>query len=148
MQIRRIRPDDFSAVKALLTHLMPGLPHRRRAMWDALRDHPGHGAWVAEVDDIVAGYLDQFIFPDLAHGERIAVISNLIVGEPFRGRGLGKRLLREAVEHSRRERAVEVHVWTEFDNMRAIRLYKDARFAERALLLELGSLPAGSPAPK
>jgi hypothetical protein len=41
------------------------------------------------------------------------------------------------VDQSSREQAVEVHVWTDFDNARAIQLYKSVGFAERALLLEL-----------
>ncbi len=56
---------------------------------------------------------------------------------PFADAGLGKRLLHAAVDHSSREKAAEVHVWTEFDNARAIQLYKSVGFAERALLLEL-----------
>jgi len=106
-------------------------------MWDALRGYPGYRAWVAEIDDALAGFLDLFVFPDVAHGALIAIINTLIVGEPFRERGLGKRLLHAAVDHSSREKAAEVHVWTEFDNARAIQLYKSVGFAERALLLEL-----------
>jgi len=87
-------------------------------MWDALGGYSGHRAWVAEIDDVVAGFLDLFVFPDVAHGAPIAIINNLIVGEPFRRRGLGKGLLHAAVDQSSREQAVEVHAWTDFDNAR------------------------------
>ncbi len=137
MQIRRTRPDDFLKVQTLLTQLMPGPPQGRQAMWDELGSYPDYGAWVAEVDDTLAGFLDMFVFPDVAHGAPIAIINNLIVGESFRGRGLGMRLLHAAVDHCSRKRAAEVHVWTDFDNTRAIRLYQSVGFAERALLLEL-----------
>ncbi len=137
MRIRHIRPDDFLKVQSLLTQLMPGRPHGQQAMWDALGGYSGHRAWVAEIDDVVAGFLDLFVFPDVAHGAPIAIINNLRVREPFRRRGLGKRLLHAAVDHSSRDQAVEVHVWTDFDNARAIQLYKGVGFAERALLREL-----------
>jgi len=137
MQIRRARPDDFLKVQSLLTQLMPGRPHNQHAMWDALAGYPGYGAWVAEIGDALAGFLDLFVFPDVAHGAPIAIINNLRVREPFRRRGLGKRLLHAAVDHSSRDQAVEVHVWTDFDNARAIQLYKGVGFAERALLREL-----------
>jgi ribosomal protein S18 acetylase RimI-like enzyme len=78
----------------------------------------------------------------------IAIINNLIVGEPFRRRGLGKRLLHAAVDQSSREQAIEVHVWTDFDNARAIQLYKSIGFAERALLLELDTSRLDDSAPR
>ncbi len=34
-------------------------------------------------------------FTDVAHGSKIGLISNLVVDERFRGRGLGEELLRE-----------------------------------------------------
>lgn len=137
MRIRRARSDDFPAIQMLLNQLMPGLEHRRQAMWSMLMAHQDYAAWIAEVEDTPAGFLDLVVFPDAAHGENIGIVSNLIVDERFRGAGLGEALLREAVAHSRRERAVEVHVWTDFDNTRAIGLYKKVGFVERALLLEL-----------
>jgi GNAT superfamily N-acetyltransferase len=148
MRIRRARPDDFLKVQSLLTQLMPGLPRGQEAMWDALGDYPGSGAWVAAIDDALAGFLDLFLFPDVAHGARIAIINNLIVGEPFRRRGLGTRLLHAAVDHSSREQAIEVHVWTDFDNAPAIQLYKSVGFAERALLLELDTSRLHDSAPR
>ncbi len=139
MKIRRTRTDDFLKVQTLLTQLMPALAQGRQAMWNELGGYPGYGAWVAEINDTLAGFLDLFVFPDVAHGAPIAVINNLIVGESFRGRGLGKHLLHAAVDHSIRERAAEVHVWTDFHNARAIQLYKSIGFAEKALLLELNT---------
>ncbi|HLQ64107.1 MAG TPA: GNAT family N-acetyltransferase, partial [bacterium] len=73
---------------------------------------------------------------------------DLIVGEPFRRRGLGKDLLHAAVDQSSREQAVEVHAWTDFDNARAIQLYKSVGFAERALLLELDTSRLDDSAPR
>lgn len=148
MQIRRARPDDFLKVQSLLTQLMPGRPHGQQAMWDTLAVYPGYGAWVAEIGDALAGFLDLFVFPDVAHGAPIAIINNLIVGEPFRRRGLGKGLLHAAVDQSSREQAVEVHAWTDFDNARAIQLYKSVGFAERALLLELDTSRLDDSAPR
>lgn len=137
MQVRHARQDDFSAIQTLLNQLMPGEPHGRRAMWKALEHHPAYAAWVADVDGVLAGFIDVFVFPDVAHGAPISVINNLVVGEPFRRRGLATRLLQAAVDHSRQAQAVEVHVWTDFSNERAIRLYKQVGFVERSLLLEL-----------
>lgn len=137
MRIKRTRSDDFPVIHELLNQLMPGQEDRRQAMWRMLMAHQGYAAWIAEVDDAPAGFVDLFVFPDAAHGEHIGIVSNLIVDERFRGAGLGEALLGEAVDHARRERAVEVHVWTDFDNTRAIGLYKKAGFVERALLLEL-----------
>lgn len=134
MRIRRALSDDFPVIHELLNQLMRGLEHRRLAMWSMLMAHQGYAAWIAEVDDTPAGFVDLFVFPDVAHGENIGIVSNLIVDERFRGAGLSETLLGEAVEHARREQAMEVHVWIDFDNTRAIGLCKKVGFIERALL--------------
>lgn len=137
MSVRRAIESDFVSIHSLLEQLMPGEADHRQAIWrDALRDE-GYYAWVAEVDRKPVGFVDLFVIPDVAHGRNIGLINNLVIDDRFRGRGLGESLLREAIEHCRRRDAVEVHVWTEFDNARAIGLYKKLGFADRALLLEL-----------
>jgi hypothetical protein len=43
---------------------MPGRPDGQQAMWDALAVYPCYGAWVAEIGDALAGFLDLFVFPE------------------------------------------------------------------------------------
>ena len=137
MGVRHAVEGDLATIHPLLEQLMPAELERRRAVWtDALADK-GYAAWVAEVDGEPGGFIDLFLFPDVAHGGTIGVINNLVVDERFRGRGLGGSLLRAAIQHCAQRGGSELHVWTAFDNAPAIGLYKRLGFMERALLLEL-----------
>ena len=137
MGVRRAVEGDLATIHPLLEQLMPAELERRQAAWtDALADK-GYAAWVAEVDGEPGGFIDLFLFPDVAHGGTIGVINNLVVDERFRGRGLGGSLLRAAIQHCAQRGGSELHVWTAFDNAPAIGLYKGLGFKERALLLEL-----------
>ncbi len=135
--VRRAVKRDLEAIHPILEQLMPGALEQRRMMWSAALEHAGYAAWVAEVDGTLVGFIDVVVFPDVSHGSKIGLISNLVVDERFRGRGLGEGLLREAIHYCRDESAAELHVWTGFDNRPAIGLYKSLGFVDRALLLEL-----------
>ncbi len=136
VDIRRARASDLEAMQAVLEQLMNAQIEQRELMWKEGLNHPGYVAWVAEVDTALVGFVDLFVFPDVAHGFKIGLISNLVVDQNHQGRGLGERLLSEAIRHSKQQGARELHVWTSFDNKRAIGLYRKVGFADRALLLE------------
>lgn len=135
--VRRAVEGDLEAVHPLLDQLLTAEFARRQAVWRDAFAQDDFAAWVAEVDGRPAGFLDLILFPDVAHGGKIGVINNLVVDAPVRGRGLGTRLLREAIHYSRQRGAVELHVWTDFDNTAALGLYESVGFVRRAMLLEL-----------
>ena len=137
MGVRRAIESDLEAIHPLLQQLVPAERGRSRAAWGEALTREGYSAWIAEVDSAPAGFIDLVVFHDVAHDAKIGLINNLVVDGRFRGHGLGASLLREALHHCRREGAVEVHVWTDFDNTRAIGLYERLGFVRRALLLEL-----------
>jgi GNAT superfamily N-acetyltransferase len=136
VDIRRACLNDLEAMQPVLEQLMNAKIEQRDLMWTESLNHPGYVAWVAEVDNALVGFVDLFVFPDVAHGFKIGLISNLVVDQSYQGRGLGERLLSEAIRHSKQQGVRELHVWTSFDNKRAIGLYRKVGFADRALLLE------------
>ena len=136
MRIRRAVEHDLEAVHRLLDQLMPAALERRRAVWRDTLAQDAYAAWIAEIDDRAAGFVDLYLFPDIGHGRAIGLVNNLIVDERFRRRGLADGLLKETIAHCRRHNAVELHVWTGTDNAPALRLYEGAGFARRAVLLE------------
>lgn len=137
MNVRLAQIGDHAAIRPLLEQLMPERSDRGDAIWaEALRDER-YAAWVAEDEGHLAGFVDVFLFPDVGHDRYIGVVNNVVVDARARGQGVGERLLREAVQHCRRRGAVEVHVWTDRTNARAIRLYKKLGFEDRGVLLEL-----------
>lgn len=137
MELRRAIEGDLKAIHPLIEQLMPAPIDRRHVMWEEALRNERYAAWIVEVDGMPAGFVDLLIFPDIAHGSNIGVISNLVIDERFRGRGLGENLLRAATAHCRQREVVELHVWTDFDNAAAIGLYRKLGFVDRALLLEL-----------
>ena len=137
MGVRRAVESDLEAIHPLLEQRTGAGLNRRRMMWREALGLPGYAAWIAEVDGRPVGFIDLFVFPDVSPGRKIGLINNLIVDARVRGRGLGRGLLREAIAQCRKERAVELHVWTAQDNTPAIALYKRLGFVDRALLLEL-----------
>lgn len=113
----------------------------RQLIWTSALKHPGYAAWVAHISGKLAGFLDVIVFPDPAHGNPIGVISNLVVDERLRARGVGERLVATAIEHCRAEGVAELHVWTDTDNTAALGLYSKRGFVRRGVLLELGIEP-------
>ncbi len=136
-RIRRAVESDLKAIHPVLKQLSPAEFGRRQAVWRDSLAQDGYAAWIAEVDDQTAGFIDLYLFPDVSHGRTIGLVNNLVVDGRFRRRGLGEGLLKEAIAHCRRHDAVELHVWTDTDNAPALRLYEGAGFARRAVLLEL-----------
>jgi ribosomal protein S18 acetylase RimI-like enzyme len=136
-RIRRAVESDLQAVHRLVEQLGPAALERRQAMWQETLAQDGYAAWIAEADDRAAGFIDVYVFQDISHGAKIGLVNNLVVDARFRRRGLGDGLLKEAIAYCREHRAVELHVWTEPDNVPALRLYGGTGFARRAVLLEL-----------
>jgi ribosomal protein S18 acetylase RimI-like enzyme len=136
-QIRRVVESDFAAAHGLLDQLMPAAVDLRRAIWSDTLAHGNYAAWIAELGGRPAGFVDLFVFPDLAHGRNIALVNNLVVDERFRRRGLGEELLQQAITHCRLHDVVELHLWTDANNTQAQRLYERTGFVRRAVLMEL-----------
>ena len=55
-------------------------------------------------------------------------VAEVYVEEAFRGRGIGKRLLRRAIQLFRERNVTFAAVWTRENNPQAIRLYEEAGF--------------------
>ena len=136
-QIRRVVEHDFEPVHRLLEQLMPAPPGLRENIWSRMLARQDYAAWIAEIDRRPVGFIDLYVFPDIGHGRNIALINNLVVDEAFRGRGLGGALVGETVAHCRAHDAIELHLWTGFDNTRALALYERCGFVRRSLVMEL-----------
>lgn len=95
--IRSATPDDAEAIARLSGEL--GYPTSeadvRRRLFD-LKTSEDHAVMVAETPPgRVAGWVHVFRAPRLG-GEPFAELGGLVVTEPLRGRGIGRRLVAEA----------------------------------------------------
>lgn len=136
-RVRRVTQNDFQVVHGLLDQLMPAALELRRAIWSDTLARDDYTAWIAEIGDEDAGFVDLYVSPDVAHGRNIGLINNLIVDARFRRRGVGEGLLKEAIAYCRQHDVIELHLWTDADNTPALGLYERTGFTRRAVLMEL-----------
>jgi len=133
LTIRQAAPEDAPAVAALLNELaattgqmviVPIDPSRLGAVAENLRRLASggqHFLLLASLDDTAAGFL---MTSGESHPDRRGVIEiDLGILEPHRGRGIGRRLLREAetLALARGVHRMQLRVLT--GNVRAIGLY-------------------------
>ena len=89
---------------------------------DCLR--AGYVCVLTEIDDILIGY------GVMSTGAGEAHVLNLCVSEPFRGRGMGGRLLEHLVEFARSLGTGEMFLEVRPSNTSAIRLYQSQGFSQ------------------
>ncbi|HZT71166.1 MAG TPA: GNAT family N-acetyltransferase [Terriglobia bacterium] len=110
----RIRPARISdAVQLADLSGQLGYPSSaediRRRLRAILRD-PEHAVWVAEIDGAtIAGWTHVFV-KRLLESDRDVEIGGLVVNERFRGRGIGKTLVKRAEQWAKSKRLKSVYV--------------------------------------
>ncbi|MGV9990262.1 N-acetyltransferase family protein [Streptomyces sp. NPDC003374] len=87
------------------------------------RDH-----LVAELDGRLAGYIRLGLPTDVASNAHVRQIRGLAVAEEARGRGVGRALLRAAVEEARRQGARRISLRVLGHNTPARKLYESEGF--------------------
>ena len=94
--------------------------------YEAAPEKPPKALWVAEQGGEVAGSV--FILPAAGEDEGTAQLRMLYVEPAFRGRGIGKRLVEEAVRFSRASGYKRIILWTQDCLASARRIYQAAGF--------------------
>jgi len=137
VKIRVAVAQDSEALVKLADELIPlGDWSSREAMLKKSLQDPDCKVIVAETDEKIVGFIESRVFPDFVEGAPITVIQSFIVDKNYRKRGIGSQLLQKACEEAVKQKAKEIHVWTEFENQQPINLYAKHGFKKRALLLE------------
>lgn len=87
-------------------------------------DDPNQQTLIAEMDGEVAGSVVLVIVPNLGHGGApYAVVENVVVDEVWRGWGIGKALMEEAVERARLAGAYKLALCSNLEREEAHRFY-------------------------
>ena len=120
--------------QGLLYHLEQGwngefetLITRIYAEYEAAPASPPKSLWIAEHDGQVAGSI--FIIPATGEPAGTAQLRMLYTEPAFRGRGIGKRLVGEAVQFSRASGYKRIILWTQDCLVSARRIYQGAGFS-------------------
>ncbi len=82
----------------------------------------------------IVGAVSYWIKPDLAHGDTVAEIPMLVVGEKARRQGVGRMLIEEVVERAARSGATLIELVTTRQNETAREFYRSLGFVEADLV--------------
>ncbi|WEK03560.1 MAG: helix-turn-helix domain-containing GNAT family N-acetyltransferase [Candidatus Devosia phytovorans] len=96
------------------------------ADFEAMPQSPPKSLWIAEIGGEVAGSI--YIVPAGEDRPGVAQLRMLYVDPTFRGRGVGRRLVDEAVSFSRASGYRQVRLWTQDCLASARRIYQGAGF--------------------
>lgn len=81
-------------------------------------------------DDNVIGFLSLIIDYQLHHAEKVATIEELIVSSKYRSKGLGKKLLENAIQYARNNGCDVIELTSGFSRERAHRFYEKNGFTK------------------
>jgi GNAT superfamily N-acetyltransferase len=138
--VREARNTDVAAMADLLGHLFkqerdfsPAAAKQRRAL-EILLAQPAMGRlFVLTRGSTILGMVSLLFTISTAEGGKAAWLEDLVVRPDQRGKGLGTRLLRAAIDWARREGLTRITLLTDADNADARRLYARHGFAASAM---------------
>jgi len=122
----------------------PSVTKQRRALELILAQPTMGRLFVLTRGDKVLGMVSLLFTISTAEGGKAAWLEDLVVRPEQRGRGLGTRLLRAAVDWARKEGIARITLLTDSDNLGARSLYLRHGFVASAmqpLRLHLGRKP-------
>jgi len=135
---------DLGSIRNLLVELSEAMTDKEGLDIDlsvencrALIGDPSQYVLVARKGDDIAGFINFSMRKTVMHPAPSALIDELVVSRSTRGSGIGKELIRAAIDISRQLGCCEVEVSTEKSNTKARRFYRACGFDEDAVLLEL-----------
>ena len=153
--IRELCHGDLEEVRALLAELAEFTSGGARSVdaidiegiFNTMRRAPEvYASWVAVEAGRVIGFLSLIFYKTLFHPGGTALINELVVARDRRGQGVGRLLVRRAVEEARSRAMDEIEVGTERGNTAAQRFYKASGFAGEYVLLGM-EFDTGAAAP-
>jgi len=136
--VRRADESDIPVLSMLAEEFMPqeATGEKRKEILRHILKNPDYELLVVELDGKIAGFIDQWIIHDFAHGAKLSYIQNLYVTSKHRRKGVGSRLLGEIMKSAKKKGVLEIHVVTEFGNRSAINLYRKYGLVRQSLQLE------------
>lgn len=84
---------------------------------------------VMKIDGKVVGMVSLLHSISTALGGKVAILEDMVMSKDFRGKGLGKELLNEAIAFAQKRGCLRLTLLTDFDNETAIRFYQSAGFS-------------------
>ncbi|HEX7172515.1 MAG TPA: GNAT family N-acetyltransferase [Candidatus Limnocylindria bacterium] len=141
VEIRPLARDDFADALSLVRELY-GLPETEpephRAAFETLVNDPDAAPFLAIADDRPAGVIVFRFRRRLNHATFEGWISDLVVREAFRGRGIGRALVGAAIAEWRLRGSHRIQLEVANDRTAARALYERMGFVEQGRYFEIG----------
>lgn len=141
--IRRAIKSDIPTVTKLAIELIDSVKNSGGIAKDVLSENsrnaltnPNSYILVAETEGKVIGFISLMTRKTIIHSSPCGLIDELVVSKRHRRKGVGKGLIKAAVEECEKLRCCEVEVSTEFTNVNAREFYKHCGFEETGVILE------------
>lgn len=113
---------------------LPGKKYFQRS----LKPEPRAGAWVAEVNDKIVGYLVGWVWIKRAYRPvKTAELENMFVLPDYRSRGIGQALVKEFINWCKKRKVKSVEAWAQFKNEPGKQFYQKCGFVPAATKFEL-----------
>ena len=136
LAIREASIDDVNGIiEVLQTIYLQDETWARKALQKLLTTE-NYVILVAELALKIIGFIDYYILPSVWEKWNEATINYFFIHKDYQGRGIGSKLLKEVIKQTDKMGIMELHVGTEKENKRAIRLYKKHGFLKEHLVLE------------
>lgn len=143
IQVRDCDLNDLPALEKLTEELISTLENkdnidikRVSENLEKLINESNSQILVAEINNVIVGFLNLSIRQTVMHFGRSCLIDELVITKSHRDVGIGRELILAAIEKSKIIDCCEIEVSTEFANTSAIEFYKKLGFQERGILLE------------
>lgn len=141
--IRPMQAGDFQAIQQLILQLTNAVESSHTITQNQLEnvleyicEKPEmYLTLVAEEENVVVGMLSLVFYRVWFHPGGTALITELVVDQNFRGKGIGAQLMDEAVKAAKTRGMDEIEVGTERENTGAQRFYRRCGFDEEFVLL-------------
>jgi ribosomal protein S18 acetylase RimI-like enzyme len=141
--IRKAKDTDIPAIISLTEELLDSIESERRiekrhaiTNCATILQEPHCVVIVAELNRTVVGFIVFTLQKTLLHQGLSGVITELVVTQKYRGKGIGTQLIGAAIERCTQLGCCEIEVSTEPTNKNARRLYQRCGFEERGILYE------------
>lgn len=139
LKMRRVRKEDLGEFLRVYTRAYEALPSyhytdERDVKWYFrwLMKRDPEGFMLAEVGGRPVGFVGCDVeWLSTFEGVKVCEVHELVVDPPWMGRGVGRALMLEAIEHGRSRGRRVCELWVGKGNKRAIGFYRRMGFEER-----------------
>jgi GNAT superfamily N-acetyltransferase len=141
VELRPVGRDDFADTLALVRELY-GLPDTdpepHREAFESMVNDADATPFLAVADGEAAGYVGHRLRRRLNHATFEGWVSDLVVRERFRGRGIGRALLGAAIAEWRLRGGHQVMLEVAYERIAARALYESTGFVDQGKYFEIG----------